>query len=204
MSVLRWPDLCHLSPWLQGIWNMWVGMWPVWGFIYLKWVWVFRLHKCHVCHPRASDTLRLELQMVVNFRVGTGNGTKVVCCLSSLSSLGLSRDPRLTLNFGGTRAHWGTWCGVHSCPVLLGIMNVCWEQEGGIWMTKCKLDSNKWTLTDWATKTPIPFLWVAWKHQRINWPIIFVLLPLKKKKNWPWRFRLWLWGWSRLKNLGQK
>lgn len=37
-----------------------------------------------------------------------------------------------------------------------------------------KWNSNKWTLTDRTTKIPIPFLWVSWKHQQINWSIIFV------------------------------
>ena len=53
-----------------------------------------------------------------------------------------------------------------------------WMSAGGrvgrLGSTEDKLNSNKWTLTDGTTKIPNPFSWVSWKHQQINWSIIFV------------------------------
>ena len=59
-------------------------------FIYciILYIWVFCMHMC-MCttqmptapkdQTRASDSLRLELQMVISHYVGAGNQTRVLC-----------------------------------------------------------------------------------------------------------------------------
>lgn len=58
--------------------------------------------------------------------------------------------------------------------VFSGIVNECWGRVGRLGTTEDKLNSGKWTLTDRTTEIPNPFSWVSWKHQQINWSIIFV------------------------------
>ena len=59
-----------------------------------------------------------------------------------------------------------------------GFSRELWMSAGGrvgrLGTTEDKLNSGKWTLTDRTTEIPNPFSWVSWKHQQINWSIIFV------------------------------